>query len=127
MDFILFICWEDELQWLGRVPRLDFVMSEEELLLGQVSLALLGLSNALSVLSLRTVHSSDGPELGLPIIFLGRAPHIISHNFFQDLLRLERYYFYITSSLIPFCILVLWHKSYRPRRTVFYVLLYHNF
>ena len=44
-------------------------MSEEELLLGQVSLALLGLSNALSVISLRTVRSSDGPELGLPIIF----------------------------------------------------------
>ena len=34
------------MEWLGRVPRLGFVMSEEELLLGQVSLALLGLSNA---------------------------------------------------------------------------------
>ena len=29
--------------WLGRVPRLGFVMSEEELLLGQVSLAFIGM------------------------------------------------------------------------------------
>ena len=69
MDFIHFICWEDELKWLGRVPRLGFVMSEEELLLGQVSLALLGLSIALSVISLRIGHSSDGPEFGLAHYF----------------------------------------------------------
>ena len=43
MDFIHFICWEDELKWLGRVPRLGFVISEEELLLGQVSLAFIGI------------------------------------------------------------------------------------
>ena len=29
--------------WLGRVPRLGLVMSEEELLLGQVSLAFIGM------------------------------------------------------------------------------------
>ena len=69
MDFILFICCEDELKWLGRVPRLDFVMSDEELLLGQVSLALLGLNNALSVISPRTGRSSDGPEFGLAHYF----------------------------------------------------------
>ena len=32
-----FICLEDELQWLGRAFDPDFVMSEEELLLGHVS------------------------------------------------------------------------------------------
>ena len=32
-----FICLEDELQWLGRALGPDFVMSEEVLLLGQVS------------------------------------------------------------------------------------------
>ena len=74
MDFILFICCEDELKWLGQVLRLGFVMSEEELLLGQVSLALLGLSNALSVVSLRTGRSSDGPEFGLAHYFWA-GPH----------------------------------------------------
>ena len=38
-----FICLEDELQWLGRVLDPDFVMSEEELLLGQVSFTAIGL------------------------------------------------------------------------------------
>ena len=65
LDFIHFICWEDELKWMGRVPRLGFVMSEEELLLGQVSLALLGLGNASYVVFLRTGRSSDGPESGI--------------------------------------------------------------
>ena len=74
MDFIHFICWEDELNWLGRVPRLGFVMSEEELLLGQVSLALLGLSNASYVVSLRTGRSSDGPEFGIAHYFWA-GPH----------------------------------------------------
>ena len=37
---------------VGQVLRLGFVTSEEELLLGQVSLALLGLSEALYVISL---------------------------------------------------------------------------
>ena len=69
MDFIHFICWEDELNWLGRVPRLGFVMSEEELLLGQVSLPLLGLSNASYVASLRTGRSSVGPEFGIAHYF----------------------------------------------------------
>ena len=43
MDFIHFICWEDAMGWLGRVPRLGLVMSEEEFLLGQVSLAFIGM------------------------------------------------------------------------------------
>ena len=38
-----FICLEDELQWLGRALRPDFVMSEDELLLGQVSFTAIGL------------------------------------------------------------------------------------
>ena len=38
-----FICLEDELQWLGRALDPDFVMSEEELLLGQVSFTAIGL------------------------------------------------------------------------------------
>ena len=38
-----FICLEDELQWLGRALGSDFVMSEEELLLGQVSFTAIGL------------------------------------------------------------------------------------
>ena len=38
-----FICVEDELQWLGRALDPDFVMSEEELLLGQVSSTAIGL------------------------------------------------------------------------------------
>ena len=59
-------------------------MSEEELLLGQVSLALLGLSNALFVLSLWRVRSSDGPELGLPIIFWA-GPHNAVLAFFLSL------------------------------------------
>ena len=74
MDFIHFICWEDELKWLGRVPRLGFVMSEEELLLEQVSLALSGLSNASYVVSLRTRRSSDGPEFGIAHYFWA-GPH----------------------------------------------------
>ena len=49
-------------------------MSEEELLLGQVSLALLGLSNALYVISLWTGRSSDGPEFGLAHYFWAE-PH----------------------------------------------------
>ena len=31
------------MEWLGSVPRLGFGMSEEELLLGQVSLAFIGI------------------------------------------------------------------------------------
>ena len=41
MDFIHFICREDELNWLGMALGLGFVMSEEELLLGKASWALL--------------------------------------------------------------------------------------
>ena len=74
LDFIHFICWEDELKWMGRVPRLGFVTSEEELLLGQVSLALLGLSNASYVVFLRTGRSSDGPEFGITHYFWA-GPH----------------------------------------------------
>ena len=65
MDFIHFICWEDELKWLGRVLRLGFVVSEEDLLLGKVSWALLGLSNASCVVPLRIGRSSDGPGFGI--------------------------------------------------------------
>ena len=74
MDFIHFICGEDELNWLGRVPRLGFVMSEEELLLGQVSLPLLGLNNASHVASLRTGRSSVGLEFGVAHYFRA-GPH----------------------------------------------------
>ena len=74
LDFIHSICWEDELKWMGRVPRLGFVMSEEELLLGQVSLALLGLSNASYVVFLRTGRSSDGPEFRIAHYFWA-GPH----------------------------------------------------
>ena len=38
-----FICLEDELQWLGRAFGLDFGVSEEVLLLGQVSFTAVGL------------------------------------------------------------------------------------
>ena len=38
-----FICVEGELQWLGRALGPDFVMSEEVLLLGQVSFTAVGL------------------------------------------------------------------------------------
>ena len=76
MDFIHFICWEDELNWLGRVPRLGFVMSEEELLLGQVYLPLLGLGNASYVASLRTGRSSVGPEFRIAHYFWA-GPHNI--------------------------------------------------
>ena len=38
-----FIYLEDEMQWLGRALGPDFVMSEEVLLLGQVSCATVGL------------------------------------------------------------------------------------
>ena len=61
--------WEDELKWLGRVPRLGFVVSEEELLLGQVSLTLSGLSNASYAVSLQTGRSSDGSEFGIAHYF----------------------------------------------------------
>ena len=74
MDLILFICCEDELKWLGKVPRLGFMMSEEELLLGQVSLALLGLSNASYETSLRPGRSSAGPEFGIAHHFWA-GPH----------------------------------------------------
>ena len=77
MDFIHFICWEDELSWLGRVPRLGFVMSEEELLLGQVSLPLLGLNNASHVASFRTGRSSDGPEFGIAHYFWAEPYNIV--------------------------------------------------
>ena len=71
---------------MGRVFRLGFVMSEEELLLGQVSLALLGLSNTSCVVFLRTGRSSDGPESGI-------AHHIWAgpHNFLLERHALEIY------------------------------------
>ena len=39
----IFICLEDKLQWLGRALRPNFVMFEEELLLGQVYFTAIGL------------------------------------------------------------------------------------
>ena len=80
MDFIHFICWGDELNWLGRVPRLGFVVSEEELLLGQVSLALSELSNASYAVSLWTGRSSDGPEFGIAHYFWA-GPYNSFNNF----------------------------------------------
>ena len=74
MDLIHFICWEDELKWLGKVPRLGFVMSEEELLLGRVSLELLGLGNAAYEAPPRIGRSSDGPEFGIAHHFWA-GPH----------------------------------------------------
>ena len=74
MDFIHIICREDELDWLGMDLGLGFVMSEEELLLGKFSWALLGLSDASCVASSRKVRSSDGPGFGSGPLFLGRAP-----------------------------------------------------
>ena len=59
---------------MGRVPRLGFVMSEEELLLGQVSWALLGSSNASYVVSLWKGRSSDGPGFGIAHYFWA-GPH----------------------------------------------------
>ena len=50
---------------MGRVFRLGFVVSEEELLLGQVSLASLGLSSASHVVFLQIGRSSDRPESGI--------------------------------------------------------------
>ena len=75
LDFIHFICWEDELKRVGRVFRLGFVMSEEGSLLGQVSLASLGLSNASHVVFLWTGRSSDGPESGIAH-HIWAGPHI---------------------------------------------------
>ena len=50
---------------MGRVFRLGFVVFEEELLLGKVSLASSGLSSASYVVFLQTGRSSDGPESGM--------------------------------------------------------------
>ena len=60
---------------MGRVFRLGFVISEEELLLGQVPLVLLGLGNASYVVSLWTGRSSVGPEFGIAHYFWA-GPHI---------------------------------------------------
>ena len=64
---------------MGRVFRLGFVVSEDELLLGQVSLTSLGLSSASHVVFLQTGRSSDGPESGI-------AHHIWAgpHNYHQN-------------------------------------------
>ena len=59
---------------VGQVLCLGFVTSEEELLLGQVSLALLGLSGVLYVVSPWTRRSLDGPEFGLAHYFWA-GPH----------------------------------------------------
>ena len=74
MDFIHFISREDELNGLGMALGLGFVMSEEELLLGQVSWASLGLSNASCVASPRKGRSSDGPGFGVAH-YLWAGPH----------------------------------------------------
>ena len=74
MDFIHFISREDELNGLGMALGLGFVMSEEELLLGQVSWASLGLSNASCVASPRKGRSSDGPGFGVANYFWA-GPH----------------------------------------------------
>ena len=50
---------------MGGVLCLGFVVSEDELLLGQVSVTSLGLSSASHVVFLQTGRSSDGPESGI--------------------------------------------------------------
>ena len=55
-----FTCFEDGLQWLGRTFEPDFAMSEEELLLGNVFFAPVGLNKD----CLGHDVSSDGPALG---------------------------------------------------------------
>ena len=94
MDFIHFICGEDELNWLGRVPRLGFVMSEEELILGQVSLALLGLSNASYVVSLWTGRSSVGPEFGIAHYFWAGPHKVISKQTLKLLKDCQHSYYF---------------------------------
>ena len=76
---------------VGRVLGLGFITSEEELLLGQVSLTLLGLSGVLYVVSPWTRRSSDGPEFGLAHYFWA-GPHtkyfkkiMASFKFLKDL------------------------------------------
>ena len=44
---------------------LGFVVSEDELLLGQVSVTSLGLSSASHMVFLQTGRSSEGPESGI--------------------------------------------------------------
>ena len=51
-----------------------FMMSEDELLLGRVSLELLGLGNAAYEALPRIVSSSDGPEFGIAHHFWA-GPH----------------------------------------------------
>ena len=70
----LFTYLEGGLQWLGRTFDLDFTMSEEELLLGQVLFAPVGLNKDSGP---RCLLGQIGPRIGLgpsqPII-LGQSP-----------------------------------------------------
>ena len=61
---------------MGRVFCLGFVVSEDELLLGQVSVTSLGLSSASHVVFLQTRRSSDGPESGIAH-HIWAGPHMI--------------------------------------------------
>ena len=73
IEFILYV-GGGELRWLSRVPRLGLVMSEEGLLLGRVSLELLGLGNVAFENRPRIGRSSDGPEFGIAHHFWAGPP-----------------------------------------------------
>ena len=68
-----FMCLEDELQWLGPAFDPDFAMSEEELLLGHVFFAPLGLNIVWATISPRTSASLDGPR-AQPAYYFGPVP-----------------------------------------------------
>ena len=73
-----FICVEDELQWLGRAFDLVFVMSEEELLLGHVFFAPVGLNKDY----LGHNFSSDGPKVW-PAYYSGPVSTLIIPTFLK--------------------------------------------
>ena len=71
----LFTYLEGRLQWLGRTFDLDFAVSEEELLLGHVFFALVGLNKD----CLGHDVSSDGPR-ARPAYYSGPVPTIAPQN-----------------------------------------------
>ena len=76
---ISFICLEDELQWLERAFDQDFVMSEEELLLGHVSSTAIGPKYCLGHDFFSDRISSDGPVVQLAY-YSGLGPTIAPQN-----------------------------------------------
>ena len=75
-----FICLEDELKWLGRALNPDFVMSDEELLLGQVSPTAIGLKYCLGYDFSSDRIFSNGPVVYLAHYF-GLGPIRAPQNF----------------------------------------------